>query len=69
MKGYRKISDGFVSVTKDEIEGEDLNDNLIAGVNRVVTSEVLTHSEKTGILEYKVIIYAKIPRKTEMNRI
>lgn len=59
MKGYRKISDGYVSVTKEEVEGEDLNDNLISEVNHAITSSVLDHAEKTGILEYKVVVYAK----------
>jgi len=59
MKGYRKISDGYVTVTKEEVEGMDLNDCLIAEVNHAVTDVVLTHAENTGILEYKVIVYAK----------
>lgn len=59
MKGYRKISDGYVEVQKDEVEGADLNDCFIANLNHSVTNVVLSHAEKTGILEYKVIIYAK----------
>ena len=59
MKGYRKISDGFVTVDKEEVEGADLNDNLIANVNHAVTDVVLTHAETTGIFEYKVVVYAK----------
>ena len=59
MKGYRKISDGFISVTSDEISGEDLNDNLIKEVNHSVTSPILDHAEKTGILEYKIVVYVK----------
>jgi hypothetical protein len=59
MKGYRKISDGNIEVTIDEINGEDLNDNLIKEVNHSVTSHIMDHAEKTHVLEYKVVIYAK----------
>ena len=59
MKGYRKISDGNIEVTIDEINGEDLNDNLIKEVNHSVTSPIMDHAEKTHVLEYKVVIYAK----------
>lgn len=59
MRGYRKISDGYIEVTVDEVEGEDLNDNLIKETNYTVTSPILYHAEKTHVLEYKVVIYAK----------
>ena len=59
MKGYRKISDGYIEVTVDEVEGEDLNDNLKEETNSTVTAPILHHAEKTHVLEYKVVIYAK----------
>ncbi len=62
MKGYRKISEGDIEVTKGEVEGEDLNDNLIKEVNHAVTSPILDCAEKTGILEYRVVVYKKVPQ-------
>ena len=59
MRGYRKISDGYIEVTVDEVEGEDLNNNLIKETNHAVTSPIMDHAEKTHVLEYKVVIYAK----------
>jgi hypothetical protein len=59
MKGYRKISYGDIEVTTDEVNGEDLNDNLIKEVNHAVTSPILDHAEKTNILEYRVVVYVK----------
>jgi len=68
MKGYRKISEGYVTVDKEEIDGADLNDNLIASVNHAVTDVVLTHAEMKGILEYKVVIYAQSLRTQEHSK-
>jgi len=59
MEGYRKISADHIGVTFNDTIGEDLNDTLIAEVNHAVTSPILDHAEKTGILEYAVVIYAK----------
>ena len=60
MKGYRKIADNYIEIQKDELnDNADLEDNLISQVNHAVTTPVLDHGEKTGILEYKVVIYAK----------
>jgi hypothetical protein len=59
MKGYRKISDDYIEVTIDDITGGDLENNIIPHVNHAVTSPILDHAEKTHVLEYKVVIYAK----------
>lgn len=59
MKGYRKISECYIDVTTNDINGGDLEDNLIPTVNHAVTSPIMDHAEKTHVLEYKVVIYAK----------
>ena len=59
MEGYRKISDGYISLTNEDITGGDLVDNLVKEVNHVITNPILDYAEKTHVLEYKVVIYAK----------
>ena len=59
MEGYRKISDGYISLTNEDITGGDLEDNLVKEVNHVITNPILDHAEKTRVLEYKVVVYVK----------
>lgn len=61
MKGYRKISDGYIEITSDEATRDDidLEDNLIKEVNHAVTGPILDHAKETGRCEYRIVIYAK----------
>ena len=59
MKGYRKLSED--SLTIDEL-AMDLENGDLENADeqmRGILSKVSVHAEKTGIVDYLVVVYAK----------
>ena len=60
MRGYRKIKDCLITVSQDEIEGADLEDNLISQMNCSIVNAIMDCAEATQCKEYCVVIYKKV---------
>ena len=60
MKGYWKIKECLIHVSQDEIEGADLEDNLISQMNFKIVNAIMDCAQTTNCKEYCVVIYKMV---------
>lgn len=54
MKGYRKVIEGRVTVDESTGDLQNTDEEM-----RGIMGKMAYHAEKTGIVEYVVVVYAK----------
>ncbi len=59
MKGYRKLSEDFLTIDELGMDFENGDLENADEIMRGILSKVSSHAEKTGIVDYRIVVYAK----------